>query len=133
LAFVNDENKIDFKKFELFINEITESYSSVQIAKIYINYVYGERSCLDFDDIYKMFEDCLIYTAKSLNGNLILSINAKETVNSIISQNTVNNEISKEDLMVWVLTEFPELFHGHYNWIVNNRVKNFKLNPNVCN
>jgi hypothetical protein len=95
LAFVNDENKIDFKKFELFINEITESYSSVQIAKIYINYVYGERSCLDFDDIYKMFEDCLIYTAKSLNGDLILSIYAKEKVNSIISQNTVNNEISK--------------------------------------
>ena len=71
MAFVNDENKIDFKKFELFINEITESYSSVQIAKIYINYIYGERSCLDFDDIYKMFEDCLINTAKSLNGNLI--------------------------------------------------------------
>jgi hypothetical protein len=131
LAFVNDENTIDFKKFELFINEITESYSSVQIAKIYINHIYGERNCLDFDNIYKMFEDCLIHTARSLNGKLVLSIYAKETVKSIIIQNAVNNEISKEDLMVWVLTDFPELFYGHHNWIVNNRVKNFKLNSNV--
>ena len=129
MIFLND--KIDLKKFELFINELVDVYSSVQIAKIYINYLYGERKFLDFLHVSQMFEDCLVFTAKSLNGNLNLSINAKEAVNSIINQIGVNNEIEKEDLMVWVLTEFPELFHGYHHWILSNRVKNFKNNSQV--
>ena len=31
----------------------------------------------------------------------------------------------KDNLQMWVLTEFPELFYGYHNWIINTlNIKN---------
>ena len=128
-----NENNFDMKKFESFINSVVEVHSSIQIAKLYVNSLHGDKQHLEFECIYQMFEDCLLSTAKLLNSNLILSLNAKEFINSMINsvagQNMDSTQlsnngkiVSKDDLLDWVLTEFPQIFHGYHNWVID-RIK----------
>ena len=101
------------------------------MAKIYLNYIYGEQQYLELIFIYQIFYDCLFYAARLLNSSLNYSVYAKEALNSIIKSIDVNeNKVSKDDLLIWILSEFPDLFYGYHNWILS-RVKNFKINFQV--
>ncbi len=120
-----------------FINSLINAYSTSQISKIYIDFLYGDEQYLEVTCIYEIFQDCLYYTSKLFNSNLNFSVYAKQTLNSIINsivKENQNNEekskISKDNLQMWVLTEFPELFYGYHNWIVN-RIKESKFNKQV--
>jgi hypothetical protein len=99
--------------------------------------LYGDEEYLELSCIFKIIYDCLFYSIKTFNSNLNLSNYAKQTLNSILNSLTndanqtylqeqdYKNKILKDDLKIWVLTEFPELFSGYHNWIIS-RIKELK-------
>lgn len=122
------ENNYDMAMTNLheFLYTIAEAFTGASVSQIFVDILYFNKESIEISRINQILNECALYMLSNvINSNNIhcLSESSKKSLEALVKSIRTNDGfINKSQLQQWILSEFPEIFYGYSNWILN-RIK----------